>query len=163
MIYGLVPIGGMGTRLGLPYAKEMLPQKNFDYFNPLVNHVVEKMKFAGAETICFVHGEHFKKEVTDFFNEPNYLHLLQEKKGFANVILDFGKQVKIEDEDRVILGLPDSLFEGNPFVDLIDRKGIVTGLFKTNALSRVDRLDKSENNFQVKVSKSENNLDLFCI
>jgi dTDP-glucose pyrophosphorylase len=161
MIYGLIPIGGAGTRLGLPYSKEMLPQKNFDYFNPLVNHIVEKMKFAGAEKICFVHGKDFKKDVTEFFDEQNHIHILQEELGFANVILDFCKKIKIEDSDKVIFGLPDSLFEGNPFIDLIDKKGIVTGLFVTNALTKVDRLEKSKNNFQIKVPKTENNLDLF--
>jgi len=161
MIYGLIPIGGKGSRLGLPYSKEMLPQKNFDYFNPLVTHVVEKMKFAGAEKICFVHGKDFKKDVTEFFNEHIHVHILQEELGFANVILDFCKKIKIEDDDKIIFGLPDSLFEGNPFIDLIDKKGIVTGLFVTNALSKVDRLEKTKNNFQIKVSKTENNLDLF--
>jgi hypothetical protein len=161
MIYGLIPIGGAGTRLGLPYSKEMLPQKNFDYFNPLVNHIVEKMKFAGAEKICFVHGKDFKKDVTEFFDEQNHIHILQEELGFANVILDFCKKIKIEDSDKVIFGLPDSLFEGNPFIDLIDKKGIVTGLFVTNALTKVDRLEKSKNNFQIKVPKTEDNLDLF--
>lgn len=161
MIYGLIPIGGKGMRLGLPYSKEMLPQKNFDYFNPLVNHIVEKMKLAGAEKIYFVHGKEFKKDVQEYFSKENFVHILQDNLGFANVILDFYNKSDIKDDDKVIFGLPDSIFEENPFIELIDKKGIVTGLFVTDSTSCVDRLDIEERNFQIKTSKSKENLDVF--
>jgi hypothetical protein len=161
MIYGMIPIGGKGTRLGLPYSKEMLPQKNFDYFNPLVNHIVEKMHLAGAEKIYFIHGWEFKKDVVEYFKEERYIHVLQEKLGFANVIADFYRESKIESTDRVLFGLPDSVFDENPFVELVDKKGIVAGLFVTDPISKVDRLDTEQQNFQVKSSKTEDNLDLF--
>ena len=64
--YGLVPVGGKGLRLSLPFSKEMLPQKNYDYYNPLINHVVEKMLLAGVEIVYFIHGEEFKKDLKDF-------------------------------------------------------------------------------------------------
>ena len=161
MIYGLIPVGGKGIRLGLPYSKEMLPQKNFDYFNPLVNHIVEKMKLAGAEKFYFVHGTEFKKDIIEYFNQEIFVHILQENLGFANVILDFYNKSNIVDNDKVIFGLPDSVFEENPFIDLVDKKGIVTGLFVTDIMSRVDRLDINEKNFQIKTAKSQNNLDIF--
>lgn len=161
MIYGLIPIGGKGTRLGLPYSKEMLPQKNFDYFNPLVNHIVEKMKLAGAEKIYFVHGKEFKKDVQEYFSKENFVHILQDNLGFANVILDFYNKSDIKDDDKVIFGLPDSIFEENPFIELIGKKGIVTGLFVTDSTSCVDRLNIEEKNFQIKTSKSKENLDVF--
>ena len=61
MIYGLVPIGGRGTRLGLTFSKEMLPQKGFKYFNPVSNHLVSTMQEAGADEIVFIHGFEFKR------------------------------------------------------------------------------------------------------
>jgi hypothetical protein len=161
MIYGLIPIGGKGTRLGLPYSKEMLPQKNFDYFNPLVNHIVEKMQLAGAEKIYFIHGWEFKKDVLEYFKEDQYVHTLQEKLGFANVLSDFYKESLVANTDVVLFGLPDSVFDENPFVELVDKKGIVTGLFVTDPVSKVDRLDIEKKNFQVKTSKTDSNLDLF--
>ena len=57
--------------------------------------------------------------------------------------------------------MPDSVFEEKPFIDLVDKKGIVTGLFVTDIMSRVDRLDINEKNFQIKTAKSQNNLDIF--
>ena len=62
MIYGLVPIGGKGTRLGLTFSKEMLPQKGFLHFNPISNHLVSAMKEAGAEEIIFIHGFEYRKK-----------------------------------------------------------------------------------------------------
>jgi glucose-1-phosphate thymidylyltransferase len=56
MIYGLIPIGGKGTRLGLPFSKEMLPQAGVLFYKPIVSHVTEKMMQAGADRIIFVHG-----------------------------------------------------------------------------------------------------------
>lgn len=161
MIYGLIPIGGKGTRMGLPFSKEMLPQRGYNFYNPIVNHLVEKMKIAGAEKICFVHGEEFKQDVCDHFEGDEHIHLLQNKIGFANVILDFINNISISNNDIVIFGLPDSIFEGNVFSQLISKQGIVIGLFVTDDDSKVDRLSVSENKFQVKVAKTHNNLNLF--
>jgi hypothetical protein len=163
MIYGLIPVGGKGLRLGLPYSKEMLPQKNFDHFNPICNHIVEKMELAGAEKIYFVHGSEFKRDIKDFFIESKYVHILQDNLGFANVIFDFYNEISknLQDKDKIIFGLPDSIFDDNPFVDMINKKGIVCGMFKTNKNSKVDRLDISKNLFQIKVCKNEKNQDKF--
>jgi glucose-1-phosphate thymidylyltransferase len=162
MIYGLIPVGGKGTRLGLPYSKEMLPQKNFYHFNPVCNHIVKKMELAGASKIYFVHGFEFKKDLKEFFNESNYIHILQNTIGFANVIKDFYDEVKdLKDEDRIIFGLPDSIFNENPFVEMLNKKGIVCGLFTTNKISKVDRLEIKQNKFQIKVSKNDGNKDQF--
>jgi len=161
MIYGLIPIGGKGTRLSLPYSKEMIPQKNFDYFNPVVNHTVEKMELAGAERIVFVHGSEYKEDVRQYFKDDCYIHILQERLGFANVIYDFYNQIKPDDYDVVLFGLPDSVFNKNPFVEMINQHGIVCGLFTTDSLSKVDRLDNEGKTFQVKTAKNNTNQDLF--
>lgn len=161
MIYGLIPIGGKGKRLGLPYSKEMLPQKNFNFFNPLVNHTVTKMKLAGAEKIYFIHGTKFKKDVKDYYQENMYLHVIQNKAGFANVIFDFFKEININDNDKIIFGLPDSIYDSNPFIELVNKEGIAVGLFVTDDYTFVDRLNLDKNIFQVKTLKTKNNLNLF--
>ena len=55
MIVGLIPVGGKGTRLGLFFPKEMLPQIGFDYYNPLINLTVTNMLETGVEKIYFIH------------------------------------------------------------------------------------------------------------
>jgi glucose-1-phosphate thymidylyltransferase len=161
MIYGLIPIGGKGTRLSLPYSKEMLPQKNFNYFNPVVNHVVDKMQSAGAEKIVFVHGLEFKQDVKQYFNKHNHTHILQHKLGVTTILLDFYKQLDPANHDTVLFGLPDTVFDGNPFVEMVTIPGIVCGLFTTNDQSQVDRLDIDGKTFQVKTKKTPTNQNLF--
>lgn len=161
MIYGLIPVGGKGLRLSLPYSKEMLPQKNYDFFNPIINHLVEKMKLAGAVKIYIVHGNEFKKDICDYFTEACYEHILQARLGFANVIYDFVNHAGPEKHDKILFGLPDTIFDKNPFVEMINIPGIVCGLFTTNKLSKVDRLNQDKSQFQVKTTKNQHNLDLF--
>lgn len=165
MIIGLIPVGGKGVRLGLPYAKEMLPQKNYDHYNPVINHLVEKMELAGAKQIVFVHGLEYKQDIVDFYrdelwvNHSKYVHITQDKLGFANVISEFYDKVETHDGDKVIFGLPDSVFNVNPFIEMINEKGIVAGLFTTEPYAKVDRL--SQGKFQVKTAKTESNEDWF--
>ena len=161
MTYGLVPVGGKGLRLSLPFSKEMLPQKNYDYYNPLINHVIEKMLLAGVEKVYFIHGDEFKKDLKDFYKENKYIHILQKTTGFANVIQDFYEAAKPEDKDKVLFGLPDSIFNKNPFVRLLNKGGIVCGLFETEDCTKVDRLGLDKEHFQVKAEKNDSNLNLF--
>ena len=44
MIIGCVGIGGKGTRLGMTFSKEMLPQRNYMFYNPISNHLYQKWK-----------------------------------------------------------------------------------------------------------------------
>lgn len=161
MMYGLIPVGGKGTRLSLPYSKEMLPQKNYDYYNPIINHLVQKMLLAGANIIVFIHGSEFKQDVKNYFIDDNYIHILQKNIGFANVIKDFYENLNIKDDDKILFGLPDSVFDKNIFIKMIHEPGIVCGLFTTNKHSKVDRLNIEKNKFQVKIEKTDFNLDWF--
>lgn len=164
MIYGIIPVGGKGTRLGLSFSKEMLPQKSYDYYNPVMNHLVEKMEMAGAEKIIFVHGLEYKTDVTDFFASNNYVHVKQVELGFAKVISaasDFYLDKRIDSSDKVFFGLPDSIFDGNPFVEMLLKPGVVCGLFTTDDFSKVDRLTTDLKQFQVKTAKANDNTDWF--
>jgi len=160
MIYGLIPVGGKGVRLSLPYSKEMLPQKNYDYFNPVINHTVEKMELAGADKVVFVHGFNFKDDIRQHFDGEHYIHIKQDRPGFASVLLDFWNFIGPAADDRVIFGLPDSVYDGNPFVEMLHCPGVACGLFTTDDLTKVDRLC-SDGNFQVKSPRNEFNSEYF--
>lgn len=161
MIYGIVPVGGVGARLSLPYSKEMLPQKNFDYYNPIANHLVEKMQLAGASKIIFVHGLKYKEDVRQHFNDAAHVHILGNRLGFANVLYNFYEQIKPNDQDIILFGMPDSVFDNNLFVEMINFSGTVCGLFTTTKQSKVDRLDKDGKSFLVKTEKTDDNQDFF--
>lgn len=157
MVIAILPVGGKALRLGLPYPKELLPLKGFDHYRPLISHVVDKMIAAGAERLVFVHGREYKEEVRRLY--PECQHLKQAREGFARVLEDCWL-AGVEDGDKILFGLPDSLFEDNPFGEMLERGGIVTGLFTTSPDARVDRLTLSKR-FDVKSPKTDGNLDLF--
>ena len=161
MIYGLIPIGGKGSRLSLPFPKEMLPQKGYSFYNPIANHVVEKMLLAGAEKIIFIHGQEFKKDVVSFFSAPHFIHCCQNSVGSAQVILEFYNNVKLRPDDVCLFGLPDTIFDGNPFIAMLQIPSICAGLFTSDEPLSVDRLHIDKNKFMVRTPKTPENLDLF--
>jgi adenylate cyclase class IV len=166
-IYGVIPVGGRGLRLGIPFPKEMLPQKNFDYYNPVINHLVEKMKFAGTEQIIFVHSinpSQLKNEIVDYFDDSCYYHLVQTHDGFANTLRDGYNYLVtngIKEDDKILFGLPDSVFNDNPFIDMLQKDGIVCGLFQCSPLAKVDRLVKHTAAFNVKAVRTPDTTNYF--
>ena len=154
MIYGLVPIGGKGTRLGLTFSKEMLPQKGFLHFNPIANNLVSAMMEAGAEEIIFIHGFDFKQDVISFFGKDFHKHFLQKKDGFSNVLKEIIINIPLENSDKILFGMPDTIFRGNPFHEMLEHEGIACALFTTNDSSKVDRLYQNKQKFAVKQPKS---------
>ena len=163
-IYGLIPCGGKGTRLGLPFPKEMLPLKGYTQYKPLIDHTVEKMLSAGAEEIFFIHGTQIKQEIVDYYTHSCGIHVKQKTPGFAQVLLDFVECMtdSLKDDDQILFGLPDSVYEGNPFIEMLKQKGIVCGLFITdNPETRVDRLSIDAMGFQIKSPKRADNQNWF--
>ena len=112
MIYGLVPVGGKGLRLGLPFPKELLPQKGFLEYKPLIAHTTEKMEEVGARVIYFIHGTELKQGIVDYYSDTaKYVHIIQKTPGFANVFEDFYDACDFKKDDQVLFGLPDSVYE----------------------------------------------------
>lgn len=50
---GLVPCAGKGTRLGLPFSKELFPNVHSDQYNPIILYTIKAMKEAGISHIVF--------------------------------------------------------------------------------------------------------------
>lgn len=163
MIYGLIPVGGKGTRLSLPFSKEMLPQKQYDYYNPVINHTVEKMLLAGATVIYMVHGTELKQDIVDYYKDnPRIIHKKQLNPSFAEVLKDFKDNVALLEGDKVLFGLPDSVYDKNPFVEMLTIPGIVCGLFQSDESIKADRPTiGDEQVFQIKSAKNDTNIEWF--
>lgn len=56
-IIGLIPAAGKGTRLNLPYPKELYPVIRENRYKPLAQFVVESLTASGARQIVFVINE----------------------------------------------------------------------------------------------------------
>jgi UTP--glucose-1-phosphate uridylyltransferase len=74
----VIPVGGLGTRL-LPATKvlpkELLPVGR----RPMVQYVVEEMRAAGLENICFVTGRKKTLIQEHFDHDPELVHHLQDR------------------------------------------------------------------------------------
>lgn len=75
----IIPVGGLGTRL-LPATKvlpkELLPVGR----RPMVQYVVEEMRAAGLENICFVTGRKKALIQEHFDHDPELVRYLQDKR-----------------------------------------------------------------------------------
>lgn len=52
-VVGLVPCGGRGSRLGLPFSKEMYPDVGRDSYQPIILNTIVAMKTAGIRHLIF--------------------------------------------------------------------------------------------------------------
>jgi hypothetical protein len=161
MIYGIIPVGGKGTRLGLPYPKELLPLKNFNSYYPVCKLTVDNMLQSGCEKIYFIHGEETKSEIKNYFKEDIYFHINNKSEMFSKVITCFLDNISLNEEDIVLFGLPDSYYKTNLYLELVKMDGLVCGLFITNDFSKVDRLKLNSKIFDVKSEKLISNSSLF--
>lgn len=163
-IIGCIPVGGQGTRLGLPFSKEMLPQPSYSTYNPISNFTVQRMLHAGADKIVFVHGVEYKTDILKFYQDDKFVHVLQtpDSQGFAQTLcnaIDY-----MPTAAKLLFGLPDSYYYGydeEPFAQIVGGDNSVAGLFTTTDVTlRVDRLTLN-NTFSVKEAKLDYNTDLF--
>jgi glucose-1-phosphate thymidylyltransferase len=56
-LIGLVPAAGHGSRLGLPFPKELFPTICENQYKPVINYVVDDLILAGIDHIIFVINE----------------------------------------------------------------------------------------------------------
>ena len=61
---GLIPCAGKGSRLGLPFSKEMFPDVHSEEFRPIILHTIEAFKKAGIIDIIIT----FNPNKTDLLN-----------------------------------------------------------------------------------------------
>jgi hypothetical protein len=161
MIYGIIPVGGIGSRLGLPYPKELLPLKGYESYYPVCKLTVDKMLDAGCEKIYFIHGSTTKEQIKKYFNHDNFYHVNNLSPEFSKTITCFLENVELQKNDIILYGLPDSYYEGNLFPKMLTMSGLICGLFKTFNTSKVDRINIHSKLFDVKSEKNNNNSDLF--
>ena len=159
MIYGIVPVGGAGTRLGLPFPKELLPLKNKNSYYPVSQHTVDNLLEAGCDIIFFVHGTTYKKELVQFYSKENYIHILNPGNRQSEIFLHFYNAITPQKNDVYLYGLPDSYYPGNLFCKMKDLPGVVCGMFEAEDHANVDRLNEKKKFIK---SIRDSNLSVEC-
>lgn len=82
-LVGLVPAAGAGTRLNLPFPKELYPTLENDQYKPVANHVVDNLLTTGLKHIVFVINES-KHQFIGYFGSGmsfgcNFTYVIQEQ------------------------------------------------------------------------------------
>lgn len=160
MVIGLVPVGGKAKRLDIPFSKEMLPQIGFNYYNPVINNCVTHMINAGVDQIVFVHGNNYKREIVNFYSSSTFVHITQKTSSPLLVFRDFLSFINFDPNTKILYGLPDSITFENPYLKMLDKKGVVCALFTGSDRLQVDRLTNF-NKFDIKSSKNKLNQSWF--
>ena len=63
--------------------------------------------------------------------------------------------IPLSNSDKILFGMPDTIFRGNPFHEMLAHEGIACALFTTNDSSKVDRLYINQKKFAVKQPKND--------
>ncbi len=109
----IIPIAGLATRflpLSKALSKELLPVGT----KPMLQYVVEELKAAGVNTICFVVGQNNKKPVTDFLRRTPQLEKILEEKKYEDLLVEFRALEKLlEDMSFSFVQAPNPLGDGH--------------------------------------------------
>jgi len=143
-IIGIIPAGGKGLRLGLPFPKELMPIR-FDAYYPVSLHTLRGMLRAGASEIHWVISDE-KTQLRAFYENGDFRakmfwHLQNE--GSGRTILCPARVSP--DADIVLFGLPDTVYTDlDAFGKIVARlqegqSQVVLGLFRGARKLRVDR------------------------
>jgi len=84
-IIGLIPAAGKGSRLNLPFPKELYPIISDNKYKPVVNFVVDRLLLAGVKHIVFVINES-KHQLIKYFGSGlkfncHFSYVVQENTG----------------------------------------------------------------------------------
>ena len=114
---GIVPAGGIGTRLGLPLSKELLNIGDEEHY-PVVRFSLNCMLTAGCKEFILIVTE-AKGDLVQYVSKWCYersaiLHVIyndEGKKGYARGLLDIENLICLRTPKRLLFCLPDSVYE----------------------------------------------------
>ena len=149
---GIVPAGGAGIRLGLPFSKELFNIGDEEYY-PVIRFSLNCMLTAGCREFIIILTE-VKADLVHYVSKWCYergiiLHVVynnEGKKGYARGLLDIEKLVFLRCPERLLFCLPDSVYENEfAFRDLLEEKtgSCILGAFRVKNDVRVDRIQGS--------------------
>ena len=145
-LIGLVPAAGRGTRLGLPYPKELYPIIVDNRYKPVAQHVLENLVAAGARHVVVVVNE-TKHQLMAYFGDGRRFgcelsYVVQESHSVGTTpsgglaeALDAGYH--LTRGKTVVFGMADTIVQpSDAFRALVDEShaqaDLVLGLFETD-------------------------------
>lgn len=144
MIVGLLPMGGKGTRLGLPTPKPLMPTITDQGLVPLYQHALARLDEVVDQTLALLHSE--SCSCVHAAVHP-MLRLMTTEPNLPAALGQAGRSIakRYGPETLVVMAFPDSIWRTPPGVSLRDvveavRGDGALGLFNAGA----DELDDVE-------------------
>jgi glucose-1-phosphate thymidylyltransferase len=147
---GLLPCAGKGTRLGMPFSKEMFPDVHNDSYRPIIMYTIDAMKNAGIKHVI----------ITVNPNKTDLLNYLGNGKQFGidlsvcihpepkSLPESLNEAYHLIKDKKVVFAMPDTLIEPNDFINQALRyhnknqhSEVTLGCFKTNNPTSVAVVD----------------------
>jgi dTDP-glucose pyrophosphorylase len=168
-MWGIVPAAGAGTRIQpLAFSKELLPVGSrldgaVERPRAISEHLIERMLLAGVRKLCFVVSPG-KSDILQYYGgrvgEARICYVVQrEAAGFCDAI--FQAAPFIAPDERVIVGLPDTLWFPVDALTALDDSGLSFLLFPVDRPELFDavvtRPDGSVREVQVKHPAADTN------
>lgn len=147
---GLVPAAGRGTRLGLPFPKELFPIVKINKYKPVAEYAVNQIIAAGVKHIVFVINES-KHQLLGYFGSGrrfgcSFSYVTQDSYESINFSRSPGLAHAINSafhliqNKNVLFGMPDTIIQPeNVFLqgmDFFDHSDVILYLFPTETPSK---------------------------
>ena len=159
-LIGLIPAAGKGTRLNLPYPKELYPVIRNNRYKPLAQFVVENLIESGVRDIVFVINE-TKHQLIGYFGSGRrfscqFSYVVQENNSDQNSSTSPGLAHAIDSAyhlvrgKTVLFGMADTIMEPkNVFEHLLSsakpEDDVLLGLFTVSRPQKFGMVDMDEN------------------
>lgn len=164
-IIGLIPAAGKGSRLNLPFPKELYPINIDNDYKPVAEFIIDNLIIAGVDHICFVINE-TKHQLIGYFGSGEkfgcrfsyvyqdfHINKSAQSPGLAHAIDASYHLIK---DQVVFFGMPDTLISPknvfkilqNTFQNDID---VLLGLFFTNTPEKFGMVETDNNKIVKKI------------
>jgi glucose-1-phosphate thymidylyltransferase len=158
-IIGLIPAAGKGSRLGLPFPKELYPINIENNYKPVAEFIIDNLISAGIDHICFVINE-TKHQLIGYFGNGekfgcrfSYVYQDFQSNKFAKspgLAQAIDASYHLIKGQRVYFGMPDTIISPknvfqimkNTFQKEID---VLLGLFVTNTPEKFGMVETDNN------------------
>lgn len=155
-VIGLIPAAGKGTRLNLPYPKELYPVIRDNRYKPLAQFVVENFLASGVRDIVFVINE-TKHQLIGYFGSGRrfgcrFSYVVQENESLVNSSTSPGLAHALDSAyhlicgKTVLFGMADTLMQPmNVFQHLLEgarpEDQVMLGLFDVSRPEKFGMVD----------------------
>lgn len=147
---GLLPCAGKGSRLGLPFSKEMFPDVHSEEYRPIIMHTIEAMKKAGIDHIIFTINPK-KTELLEYLGNGKKFGMKfsycihPEPRSLPESLHESYHLIK---DKRVVFAMPDTVIKPDNFIKKMievhentDNTAVTLALFKTETPTKFAMVD----------------------